>query len=155
MIMISMGSLAHLTQEQGKIIVDAISSTNYSVVWSLREQNRDILEGVAVDSDRFFLSPWLTQVAVLNHSAIGMAILHGGMNGVHEAIAYGVPIIVIPFWNDQGDVGARLQHSGAGIQILRHHLSTDTLLAAMLQTLKGENVFFVSSYFFIATFVPR
>ena len=152
-IMISMGSLAHLTREQGKIIVDAISSTNYSVVWSLREQNRDILEGLAIDSDRFFLSPWLPQVAVLNHSAIGLAILHGGMNGVHEAIAYGVPIIVIPFWNDQGDVGARLQHSGAGIQILRHHLSTGTILAAILQIQRGEKVAF--SFIFIASFVPR
>ena len=130
-IMISMGSLARLTRDQGRIIVSAIRLTNYSVVWSLREKNRDILEGLELDKDRYFLSKWLAQVAVLNHSTVRMAIVHGGMNGVHEAIAYGVPIIVIPFWTDQGDVAARLHNSGAGIQILESQLSVTTLSSAI------------------------
>ena len=141
-IMISMGSLAQLTHDQGRIIVSAIRLTNYSVVWSLREKNRDILEGLELDKDRYFLSKWLAQVAVLNHSAVRMAIVHGGMNGVHEAIAYGVPIIVIPFWNDQGDVAARLHNSGAGIQILRNQLSVETLWAAISRIHHGRCVFY-------------
>ncbi len=137
-ILISMGSLAHLTRDQGKIIVDAITSTNYSAVWSLRELNRYILDGLELDSDKFLLSTWLPQLSVLNHSAVGMALLHGGMNGVHESLACGVPIIMIPFWNDQADVGARLQHSGAGIQILRQHLTVDSLTSAILHVQKGK-----------------
>ncbi len=137
-ILISMGSLAHLTQEQGKIIVDAVSSTNYSVVWSLRELNRYIIDGLEMNSDQFLISTWLPQLSVLDHSSVGIALLHGGMNGVHEALACGVPIIMIPFWNDQADVGARLHHSGAGIQILRQHLTVDSLLSAILHIQKGN-----------------
>lgn len=137
-ILISMGSLAHLTRDQGKIIVDAISMTNYTVVWSLRELNRYIVDGLEMDSDKFLLSTWLPQLSVLNHSAVGIALMHGGMNGVHEALACGVPIIMIPFWNDQADVGARLQHSGAGIQILRQHLTVESLQSAILHIQKGE-----------------
>ena len=137
-ILVSMGSVAHLTHEQARVIVETIWSTNYSAVWSLRDRNRYILEGLDVDNGRFYFSKWMPQVAVLNHSATGMAILHGGMNGVHEAVAYGVPVIAIPFWSDQGDVVARLHHSGAGIQILRSHLTVKTLSTAILDIRDGE-----------------
>ena len=136
-ILISMGSVAHLMPEQAKVIVEAIHSTDYSAIWSLRDRNRYILEGLDVDNERFHFCKWMPQVAVLNHSATAMAILHGGMNGVHEAISYGVPVIAIPFWSDQGDVAARLHHAGAGIQILRQHLTVNTLSAAIQDVQNG------------------
>lgn len=138
-VVVSMGSVAHLTREQGRIIVQAIQSTGYSAIWSLRGRNRDILEGIEIDEMQFHLSKWMPQVAVLNHTAIAMALLHGGMNGVHEALSYGVPIIAIPFWNDQGDVVARLQHSGAGVQILRKHLTLEVLVKSMEDIRNGRS----------------
>lgn len=137
-VMISMGSLAPLTPERGKIIVKSVMTTNYSVIWSLRDRNRFILDGLEIDKDRFYISKWIPQAALLKHPATAMALLHGGMNGIHEAIAYGVPIIVMPFASDQGDVSARVENSGAGIQILKEYLSVETLTAAIRAIQHGK-----------------
>ncbi len=137
-ILISMGSLAPLTRARGRIIIESILSTNYSVVWSLRDKNRFILEGMELDEERFYISKWIPQAAVLKHLATGIAFLHGGMNGIHEAISYGVPIIVMPFTADQGDISARVHHSGVGVQILKEHLTKETLTSAIQHIQEGK-----------------
>ena len=137
-ILISMGSLAPLTRARGRIIVESVNSTNYSVVWSLRDKNRFILEGMELDKERFYVSKWIPQAAVLKHLSTGIAFLHGGMNGIHEAISYGVPIIVMPFSADQGDIAARVHHSGVGVQILKEYLTKETLTAAIQHIQEGK-----------------
>ena len=68
------------------------------------------------DSDEYLISSWTPQVTLLQHTSISMAILHGGSNGVHEALYYGVPIIVIPQFADQFDWVAMVEHYGFGLQ---------------------------------------
>ncbi len=114
---ISMGSGAFLTKEMGHALIGGITAVGYSAVWSLRESNRDILEGVELDKNRFFVSKWVSQLAVLQHSAIGVAILNGGMNGIHEALYYNIPVIVIPFGLDQPVTASRVQYQKLGIQL--------------------------------------
>ena len=130
-VFVSMGSVAQLSTEHGKAIVNAIQVTGHSAIWSLRESNRYILEGIELDKKQFSILSWVPQLAVLQHKAISMAILQGGMNGVHEAIYFRVPIITVPFWNDQGDVSARVHHQKVGIQVLRDQLTTDHLVASI------------------------
>jgi UDP:flavonoid glycosyltransferase YjiC (YdhE family) len=137
-ILISMGSLARLTRARGRIIVESVLSTNYSVVWSLRDKNRFILEGLELNKERFYISKWIPQAAILKHLATGIAFLHGGMNGIHEALSYGVPIIVMPFSADQGDLAARVHHSGVGVQILKEYLTKETLTAAIQHIQEGK-----------------
>ena len=139
-ILISMGSLAPLTKKRGQIIVESVLSTSYSVIWSLRDRNRFILDGLDIDKSRFYISKWIPQAALLNHSSTAMALLHGGMNGIHEALSCGVPVIVMPFTSDQGDVSARLHHSGAGIQILKEHFNKETLTAAINNIQEGKSI---------------
>ena len=67
-----------------------------------------------------------------------MAFLHGGMNGINEALSSGVPVIVMPFSSDQGDVAARVHHSGAGIQILKEYLSKESLTSAIRDIQDGK-----------------
>ena len=94
---ISMGSTAFLTKEMGEGLIEGITAAGYDAVWSLRESNQDVLEGIELDRERFYVSSWISQRAVLQHKAIGIAIGHGGMNGIHEAIYYRVAVIIIPF----------------------------------------------------------
>ncbi|KAI0716582.1 UDP-Glycosyltransferase/glycogen phosphorylase [Earliella scabrosa] len=47
------------------------------------------------------LSPWTPQQLILDHSATGWFVAHGGHNGVTEAISAGVPLILWPFGGDQ------------------------------------------------------
>ena len=138
-ILISMGSVAPLTHKRGQVIVKSVLSTNLSVVWSLRERNQFILNGLEIDKKRFYISKWIPQAAILKHPVTAMAFFHGGMNGINEAISCGVPIIVMPFTSDQGDTCARVHHSGAGIQILKEYLTKETLTAAIKDIQEGKN----------------
>ena len=138
-ILISMGTLSPLTRKRGQVIVESVLSTNLSVVWSLRESNQFILEGLEIDKERFYISKWIPQAAILKHPVTAMAFLHGGMNGINEAISCGVPIIVMPFTSDQGDTCARVHHSGVGIQILKEYLTKETLTAAIKDIQEGKN----------------
>ena len=116
-IYISMGSLVPVSNETGRAIALGISGTKYSAIWSLRKNNQDILEGLQLDPERFFISSWAPQLRILQHEAVRMTIMHGGMNGVSEALYNGVPIIVLPFGGDQGSNGARVQSQGLGIML--------------------------------------
>ena len=104
---ISMGSTAELTPLLAQALLDGVM-TEYSVVWSLRESNRDCLEGMELDRDRVFVSGWISQVAMLQHKTVAMAILHCGLGGVQEALINNVPVICLPYAWDQFDIAVRL-----------------------------------------------
>lgn len=59
------------------------------------------------------VADFLPQRAVLPHCRL--AIVHGGMNTVLDALAAGVPLIVAPIAYEQGAVAARVEASGAGL----------------------------------------
>ena len=61
------------------------------------------------------ISAFLPQRAVLAQSRL--AIIHGGMNTVLDAMAAGVPIIVVPLAYEQGAIAARVAASGAGLVV--------------------------------------
>lgn len=137
---ISMGSTAVLYRGHAVAIVSAVKATGMYVLWSLRDSNRGILEGLDYNSQKIRIYNWTPQISVLNHSSVCMALLHGGMNGLNEALYLGVPVIAVPSTNDQGDSAARLDHSGAGIQILKTRLNNDTLVSAIQSIQSGSYV---------------
>ena len=114
---ISMGSAAILTHQAARAIVEGLNATGYSAVWSLRKKNRAILDGLEVSDKKILLLDWAPQLAILRHRSIRMAILHGGMNGVNEALHSGVPIIVLPSFVDQPANADRVAHHGLGIRL--------------------------------------
>ena len=48
--------------------------------------NQYILEGLEIDREHFQIMKWVLQLAVMQHKAITIAIIHGDMNGVHKAM---------------------------------------------------------------------
>ena len=135
-IYISMGSVFTLPDETWIEIVNGIKATRYSVVWSLR--NQDILEGMELDPHRFFISSWTPQFSILQHKAINMAIMHGGMNGINEALYNGVPVIVLPLIAEQGANAGRLQHHGMGIH-LEQQTRTSERIKESINRIESEN----------------
>ena len=128
---ISMGSMARLTKSMGDALINGILQTNYSVLWSLRESNRDILEGHTLSREHFHISSWLPQQTVLRNQAIAVAVLHGGMGGVSEALSNAIPLIVIPFFADQYDNAARVQHAGVGVGLDGSKLTAKVVLESI------------------------
>ena len=133
---ISMGSMMSQTVEIARAIVNGLKQTGYSVVWSLKSQNRHILNGLDIDPSVFFISDWVPQFQLLQHETISMAILHGGIGGVTESLYNGVPIIVLPLFGDQFGNAARVQAAGAGIYLHLSELTAD-LVKNSVETIKN------------------
>ena len=135
---ISMGSGVILTHQAARAIVEGLNATGFSAVWSLRKKNRAILDGLEVNDKKILLLDWAPQLAILRHRSIRMAILHGGMNGVQEALHSGVPIIVLPLFADQPGNGARVVQEGLGI-FFSHNSLTGTQIADGIHTIEKGN----------------
>lgn len=58
---------------------------------------------------------WVPQLALLRRAAL--AVTHGGMNTVNEALLFGVPLVVIPQAADQPWVARRVSQLGAGVMV--------------------------------------
>mmetsp|Transcript_148478 Transcript_148478/g.458807 ORF Transcript_148478/g.458807 Transcript_148478/m.458807 type:complete len:451 (-) Transcript_148478:117-1469(-) len=52
---------------------------------------------------------WAPQFTILMHSSVRCFVSHCGANSSHEALAHGVPIVPLPFFDDQHYIAARLE----------------------------------------------
>ena len=122
-IYISMGTTGFITADMARSIVLGVMATKYDAVWALRMSNRDILNGVDIDKDRFYLAEWIPQQTILKHSAIVLTILHCGMNGVQESLYNALPIVCLPYSFDHYEMSARIQSAGVGVSIYSFYQS--------------------------------
>lgn len=59
-----------------------------------------------------------------------VVVCHGGMGITQKALAYGVPVCVVPWARDQLDVAAHVEEAEAGVKLRRRRLSPARLAAA-------------------------
>ena len=134
-ILVSMGTTAiGLSELEVEAITNGILATQYNVLWSSRNTKLHGLIRRLVghqNEHRLFLSEWLPQQAVLRHSSIAMAILHGGIGGVSQCLYNGVPGIIIPFALDRYDIAARVVSRGAGLRLFKYELTTQRVTEAI------------------------
>ena len=118
-IYISMGSLLRVSFDIAKALIDGTMNTNYSVLWSLNEPSQSVIADIKIDKEKYYISSWTPQINILQHSSIAMAVLHGGSNGIHEALIFGIPCIVIPHVHvsDQYDWAVRVVDAEVGLSI--------------------------------------
>ena len=69
---------------------------NYIIVWSLHQSNYDILNGLSINKDCVYISSWISQITMLQHQSVVLAILHCDINGVVKARYHFVPVICFP-----------------------------------------------------------
>ena len=65
--------------------------------------------------DNFVVRQFVPQLEVLNHADVFFT--HGGMGGVHEALSYGVPMVLYPQMVEQSIVARQIASLGAGVQL--------------------------------------
>ena len=75
----------------------------------------DSAEVAKAAPENVLVVPWVPQQAVLAHPATRIFITHCGIHGVLEAIHYGIPMVGIPVFVDQGDVLTRIVGLGIGV----------------------------------------
>ncbi|KHJ85514.1 hypothetical protein OESDEN_14757 [Oesophagostomum dentatum] len=57
---------------------------------------------------------WLPQKDILAHPRLKLFVMHGGINGLAEALLRGVPVVVIPMFADQFRNGRNVEKRGVG-----------------------------------------
>lgn len=81
---------------------------------------------------------WLPQADLLAHPNIVLFITHGGMFSNFEAVNYGIPLLVIPFFGDQYRNAIKVQNSGYGSFLDYRDITLDSLFGALNELLTDE-----------------
>lgn len=68
-------------------------------------------------------------------------ITHGGMNSVNEALQLGVPMLVVPFFNDQPMNARQVVRIGAGERLSLIGLTAEKIQKAAVSILENEQVY--------------
>lgn len=140
-IFISMGSTAHLTPSMARAIIESIQLLNFSAIWSLGASEQSILDGIEFNRTQIFVASWLPQIDVLNHYSVKIAILHGGLGGIQEALSSEVPIICLPQMFDQWDNAVRIEFHHLGVMINPNFLTRDKMVSAINSILEHYSVY--------------
>lgn len=128
---VSMGSRCDLDKAGGRAIFEGVMDTNYSLLWSMKRSNQWILEGLKLDPDRVLVSEWTLQFSVLTSKAIHSTIVHGGFNGLSEALWNGVPVIGMPQKVEQALNIGRVVHNGLGLQLTNDNMTRSAVADAL------------------------
>jgi MGT family glycosyltransferase len=118
-------------QDDGAIAAAALAG--------LRDRYRLVVTTAGVDPASLgdpgdaLVARYLPHVPILREAAV--AICHGGMGITQKALAFGVPVCVVPWGRDQLDVAAHVVACGAGTRVGRRHLSPERLSAAVDEAL--------------------
>lgn len=92
---------------------DASDQTSWEGEW---KPVYDTLES-EMSEDRVRITPWVEAdpCAILQSGHVACSVHHGGANSHHEAIAAGVPQVLVPGWIDCYDFGNRVELNGVGV----------------------------------------
>jgi zeaxanthin glucosyltransferase len=72
---------------------------------------------------------WAPQLALLERARV--MVTHGGANSVAEALACGVPLLIVPLGYDQPLQGCLVERAGAGIALEPEAATRDAIAAAL------------------------
>ncbi|KAH7297272.1 hypothetical protein KP509_26G062800 [Ceratopteris richardii] len=106
-IYISFGSVVNMSEEELSELVKGLEESGAPFLWAVRpDQGGAVLSDLrkrldaeaaqGVPSRRALLVSWAPQLAVLNHSSVGLFLSHCGWNSLVESLAAGVPLLAKP-----------------------------------------------------------
>src|SRR5579862_4780810 len=132
-VLVSMGTVFHRTPGLQETIFAA-----------LRDEPVNLLIALGFDQDpgrlgplppHVRVEPTLPQVALLPRCAL--LVSHGGFNSVKEALAQGVPLVIVPIAGDQPYCAARCQALGVG-RVIGPADRTDAAIRGAVRTVLGD-----------------
>ncbi|MGI5519980.1 macrolide family glycosyltransferase [Micromonospora sp. CA-259024] len=107
--------------------VEAFGDSEWHVVMAIGERTDP--DEVGPTPENFEVFRFVPQLAVLRHARIFVS--HAGMNGVMEALSFGVPIVGAPQQPEQDTNGRRVEELGLGRSLGMRAPDAETLRAAV------------------------
>ncbi|MBU8878524.1 glycosyltransferase [Bacillus sp. FJAT-29790] len=125
-IYISLGTVFNQAIDFYKLCFKAFGNTDHTVVMSIGEKTQ--ISDLGEIPINFIVKNYVPQTEILKYTKL--FITHGGMNSSHEALYYGVPLIVIPQSADQPIIAEQVANIGAGIKLQMQGLTANQLREA-------------------------
>jgi polyene glycosyltransferase len=108
---VNLGTLAMPDDSLVLRIAEGLKDGGFRSLWVLRGTVAERMREKVGDSVR--ICDWVpSQLNLLRHPKVKAFVSHCGVNSVHESIAAGVPVVGIPLFADQKDMGLRAADSG-------------------------------------------
>ncbi|XP_073977481.1 UDP-glycosyltransferase UGT4-like [Rhodnius prolixus] len=129
-LLFSWGSMLRGEKADSKDVYDslirAFSRLKLGIIWktNLKECPDDL-------PDNVFISEWLPQQDILAHKNLRLMVTHGGLSSMIETIHFAVPVVVTPFFFDQGKNARKLVDIGMGVMLEADNISTQSLVWAV------------------------
>ena len=135
-ICISLGTILKGADTFFRTCIDAFREEAVTVVLSVgREYD---IRRLGTLPENFHVRDHIPQITVLKQSSL--FITHGGMNSVSEAMAEGVPMIVLPFVSDQPVNARQVARLGLGKVLDPKTLTSAQLRSTALSILSDSNI---------------
>lgn len=113
-------------------------SADFRVLWVMRESIQKKLPANLAPNIR--IETWLSSTrALLQHPNVKVFVSHCGVNSVYESIYAGTPIVGIPMFAAQNDMGIRVQDAGVGVLLNKSTFSSESLQRAILAVMNDPN----------------
>jgi len=95
-----------------EIFFAAFGNSTFKFIW--KYEGEIIPKGMP---GNVFTAKWIPQQSVLSHPSCKGFITHGGLGSIHEAMNFGVPLIVLPIFMDNDCNAERVSRLGFGISL--------------------------------------
>lgn len=138
-VFLSFGTLVPYTKELIAKLIQALNSDRFQLLWLLNRKFRHLLPEHLPSN--FRIETWVpSTLSVFCHTKVQAFISHCGINSVQESLYFGTPVVGIPFFADQEDMGYRLKDSGAGVLLDKISFTPDELKEAVHTVMNSEKV---------------
>ncbi|KAL8382118.1 hypothetical protein RB595_006075 [Gaeumannomyces hyphopodioides] len=167
-VLVNLGSTVRFSERQARVMARALAVVldkgppGTQVIWKFRKLKLppgepqyadDVVEGPLrrfIDQGRVRLPNWLTvdPTALLESGHIAVSVHHGGANVFNEAVASGVPHVVLPLWMDLYNYATLAEYAGLGIWASKRSApdwTVEELSAAILKVLSEDDPFAVAA----------
>lgn len=125
-IYISLGTVLNQAMDFYKLCFEAFGNTDHTMVMSVGSRTR--ISELGEIPENFIVQKYVPQTDVLQCAKL--FITHGGMNSAHEALYFGVPLILLPQSADQPVIAGQVVKLGAGITLDIQSLTANRLRKA-------------------------
>ncbi|CAF1624158.1 unnamed protein product, partial [Didymodactylos carnosus] len=138
-IYVSAGTTASLSKEQVHKLFDALSSDKYRVTWKLSKNEARHLSGSYVPKSIRIVEWVSSSLGYFAHDRVKVFISHCGINSVYESVWLDTPIICLPMFADQYDMGHQVSDAGVGILLDKVKFTSNELRTKIEEILKNKN----------------
>ncbi|GMH15275.1 hypothetical protein Nepgr_017116 [Nepenthes gracilis] len=116
---IAFGSESTQSREELSEVALGLELSGLPFFWALK--NPELPEGFEdrTNGRGLVWRNWAPQLRILSHESVGGFLTHSGWSSVIEALQFGLPLIILPFFVDQGLIARDLADRRVGIEVPR------------------------------------